>query len=85
MYINIYIATRILLKLTDIKKVHKTAKRKEKLLSIKLEKDGKACRVNGTMQVHHTRGDSHVTAEGVRYATLTPSFLSAPRSLKTRK
>ncbi len=55
--------------LYDLQKVIKTAKLKKKLRPSMPEKNGDACRIYGTMQVHHAQGDFHITAEGVGYAT----------------
>ncbi|ORY76315.1 endoplasmic reticulum vesicle transporter-domain-containing protein, partial [Protomyces lactucae-debilis] len=34
---------------------------------VRERKDGKACRLYGTMQVNHVAGDLHITAEGIGY------------------
>lgn len=39
------------------------------------KRNGKACRIYGTFDVHHVQGDFHITAEGVGYMSNRQTFL----------
>lgn len=58
----------------DLQQVIKSA-RKRGFKKSKERKNGKACRVYGTLEVHHVAGDFHITAEGVGYQSYRQTFL----------
>ncbi|CCG83576.1 COPII-coated vesicle component Erv41 [Taphrina deformans PYCC 5710] len=58
----------------DLQRVIKSA-RKKNFKKGKERKNGKACRVYGTLEVHHAQGDFHITAEGVGYMSTRRTFL----------
>lgn len=58
----------------DLQRVLKSA-RKKTFKKGKERRNGKACRIYGTLEVHHTQGDFHITAEGVGYMSARQTFL----------
>lgn len=58
----------------NLQKVIKSA-RKKSFKKGKERKNGRACRVYGTLEVHHVQGDFHITAEGVGYLSTRQTFL----------
>lgn len=48
---------------------------KRKFAYSREKKNGKACRVFGTFEVHHVQGDFHITAEGVGYMSNRQTYL----------
>lgn len=59
----------------DLQKVMKTAGGRRKFMRGKERRGGKACRVYGTLEVHHAAGDFHITAVGIGYAAHRQTFL----------